>query len=402
MNRLRYLFTIDRNAAQPTLMAIFLIGFAQILVWGGSFFLLAVLARPIMAETGWSRQWVYGALSLGIFISGLLLPFCGKYIARKGGRDVLAFSGIVTALGLIIIGFTSSLSVFILAWCVLGIAMAMGLYDALFATLGDIYRTNAKKAIVTVTLISGFCTTIVWPLLAFGVSHIGWRNTCFVWAIVLIITIFPIYWFCLPKVSKPLLPKNNKIKQTITIDKTIYTLMSYIFMLTAVIMTAVTVQLIDLLQEEGFKLAAAIAISALIGPTQVAARILDIVIHISHPIWSLCLSVILVFLGMALICFMPKYAALAVIIYSAGNGLRSIVRGTLPLAILKAEEFALVMGKIARPSLIAQSLTPFLFGMLFEQMGAKTVFTTLAVIAVITVLLSFSLTVQLKKKGFLD
>lgn len=402
MNPLKYLFTIDKNAPQPSLIAIFLIGLAQIFVWGGSFFLLAVLARPIMQEMGWSREWVYGALSLGIFISGMLLPFFGRYIARKGGREVLALSGITTAIGLVILGFAYSLPIFIIAWCVLGLAMAMGLYDALFATLGDTYGSNAKKAIVAVTLISGFCTTIVWPILAFGVSHIGWRYTCFTWAALLLITVFPIYRLSLPRVTKPLAVTNKKTKQPITIDKKIYLLMSYIFMLAAVIMTAVTVQLIDLLQEEGFKLSAAIAISALIGPTQVAARIIDLIIKLSHPIWSLCLSVVLVLCGMILIYLEPRYAALAVIIYGAGNGLRSIVRGTLPLAVLKPAEFALVMGKIARPSLLAQSLTPFVFGIILENMGASAVFLVLAIIAAISVLLTMLLTIELKKQQLLQ
>lgn len=397
--RLKSLFSISQDGAQPSLAAIFWMGFAQIFVWGGSFFLLAVLVRPIMQETGWSRQWIYGSLSLGIFISGVLLPYIGKYIARQGGRNVLALSGVVTALGLAVMALSSSLVVFILSWCILGVAMSMGLYDALFATLGDTYGTGAKKAITTITLISGFCTTLVWPLLALGVSHLGWRHTCLIWAVFLALTIFPIYRRSLPQVAKSPPPKDQKKTPPITIDRTVYTLMSCIFMLSAVAMTVITVQLIDLLQEDGFTLSAAIAISALIGPTQVAARVVDIMVRISHPIWSLLISVVLVFLGVTLLLFLPAYAAWAVIVYSAGNGLRSIVRGTLPLAILKPQEFALVMGKIARPSLVAQALTPFIFGMLFEMAGSKGVLAVLALVAGVSVILTAILVKQLRQKN---
>ena len=87
------------------------------------------------------------------------------------------------------------------------------------------------------------------------------------------------------------------------------------------------------------------------------------------------------------------------IVYSAGNGLRSIVRGTLPLAILKPQEFALVMGKIARPSLVAQALTPFIFGMLFEMAGSKGVLAVLALVAGVSVILTAILVRQLRQKN---
>lgn len=120
-----------------------------------------------MEDTGWSRQWVYGGLSLGIFISGLLIPRCGDYVARHGGRGMLAWSGIVTAAGLLLMACSTGLPAFIAAWVILGGAMADGLYDALYATLGDSYGVQAKSAITTITLISGFAPPLCgrcWPL----------------------------------------------------------------------------------------------------------------------------------------------------------------------------------------------------------------------------------------------
>ncbi|MGM3161467.1 MFS transporter [Dickeya undicola] len=398
MSRFRAWFSIRPNGVRPTPMAIFLIGIVQILVWGGSFFLLSVLGRPIMEETGWSRQWVYGALSLGIFISGLLLPLCGDYIARHGGRSMLAWSGVVTALGLLLMACSTGLPAFIVAWVILGGAMAIGLYDALYATLGDSYGVQAKSAITTITLISGFCTTIVWPLLAFGVAHWGWRPTCIVWAIVLLATVWPVYRYTLPAPRQDREAKQSRKNVVLTFDRHTYLLLSTIFMLSAVIMTVISVQLIDILQDEGLSLAAAIGISAVIGPSQVAARVMDLVIRLSHPVWSLLISVSLVLAGVAFIGLFPAHALLAVVVYGAGNGLRSIVRGTLPLAILKPEEFAVVMGKIARPSLIGQAVTPLIGGYLFDAAGARSVLLAVVVVAGVNLLLTVLLIVRLKHK----
>ncbi|ACS85033.1 MFS transporter [Musicola paradisiaca] len=384
---------------RPTLLAIVMIGVAQILVWGGSFFVLSVLARPIMAETGWGRQWVYGSLSIGILVSGLVMPRCGRYISRHGGRDMLAWSGIVTALGMLLMAYSTTLPMFIGAWVVLGVAMAMGLYDALYATLGDCYGKQAKHAITLITLISGFCTTVAWPLLAFGVAHWGWRHTCVLWAVLLVAVVWPVYRTTLPVARKARTNAAHSQTIAVTVDRRLYLLLANIFMLSAVTMTVMSVQLIDILQDEGLSLAAAIGVSALIGPSQVAVRVLDMVARIRHPVWSLLFSVTLVLLGVVFIAVFPAHAALAVVVYGAGNGMRAIVRGTLPLVILRPEEFAVVMGKIARPSLIGQAMTPLLSGYLFEFGGARSVLLAVTVLSLVNVTLTGLLIVRLTRQG---
>ena len=151
---------------KPGVLAVIVLGLVQILSWGGSFYMMAVMAAPIVAETGWSQQWVYGALSLGILVSGLLAPLSGRIIARTGGRMLLALSGAVMAVGLAVMGLSHSLPLFLGAWVAIGVGMAMGLYDALFATLGTRYGSQARSAITSITLISGFCTSLVWPGIA--------------------------------------------------------------------------------------------------------------------------------------------------------------------------------------------------------------------------------------------
>jgi MFS family permease len=177
----------------------FILGFTQILLWGGSFFLLAILAKPIIAETGWSHQLVYGALSLAMLVSGMLASKVGKMIDTIARNYNLLYAGFVMGAGLIIIGLSRHFLLFLLGWCVVGVAMAMGLYDALFATLGKKYGKIARKSIVQVTLISGFTTTVVWPLLSFLLNHYGWRNACFVYAGILIVWVFPVHKLLIPE-----------------------------------------------------------------------------------------------------------------------------------------------------------------------------------------------------------
>src|SRR5436853_220343 len=75
------------------------------------------------------------------------------------------------------LGFSYSIPVLLLAWLLLGAGMGLGLYDAAFATLGRIYGDAARRSITGITLLAGFASTIGWPLTAWGLESIGWRDT---------------------------------------------------------------------------------------------------------------------------------------------------------------------------------------------------------------------------------
>lgn len=371
----------------PSITATVMLGVVQILAWGGSFYITAVLAAPVVRETGWSQQWVYGALSLGILVSGLLAPLSGRIIARQGGRSLLAASGLVMALGLVMIALSHTLWLYLLAWIIIGVGMAMGLYDALFATLGTLYGGFARSAITGITLISGFCTSLVWPGTALLIEWLGWRDACLAYAAVLALTVWPMYRYALPATA-PLTAKNvSKQTEKGALAPFLFWLLCAIFTLASVLMTAISVQLITLLQASGYSLAAALGISTILGPCQVASRIVDILFKRGHPIWTTFFSVGLVALGLLTLALFPQFAVLSMLLYGAGNGLRAIVRGTLPLVLVKPEEYALVVGRMARPALIGQAVTPLLCGYVWQTMGPQATLWLLCALALVNVLL---------------
>jgi len=116
------------------------LGIVQILMWGSTFYLLAVLAPAIVADTGWSLRWVIAGVTIGLLVAGLISPRVGRLIDRHGGRPVLAFSAVAATAGFALLGLAPNLPVYVLAWVVLGIGMGTGLYDAAFAALGRLYE----------------------------------------------------------------------------------------------------------------------------------------------------------------------------------------------------------------------------------------------------------------------
>lgn len=379
--------------ARPSIVNSSLLGIAQIIAWGGSFYLTAVLAAAVVHDTGWTQAWVYGSLSVGILVSGLLAPVVGKLISRFGGRPILLASSPIIAFGLLLLALAPNLPCFVTAWLVIGIGMAAGLYDPLFATLGQLYGQNARAAITQVTLVSGFCTSITWPFVALLVEHLGWRGACLAYSAMLMLLVLPIYLFALPphavKASRSEAWETaNEEQHLATPQGRIYWLMTASFILAAVIMTAISVQLISLLQARGATLVSALAIAALIGPSQVGARVVEVLFaRKAHPIWSLLGSTAMVAIGLILVMAEPGLAVLGMILYGTGSGIRSIVRGTLPLALFGNQVYPLVLGRIARPTLIGQALTPIVGGLIQEHFGATATIAVLVALALLNIVL---------------
>ena len=369
------------------------LGVAQILAWGSSYYLTAVVAKPIAADTGWPMAWIVGALSLGLLISGLVSPKVGQLIEAHGGRPVLAASAALLAVGLLVIGLAPALPVFVAGWAVLGVGMGAGLYDPAFAALGRMYGEQARSAITRVTLFAGFASTVCWPLSAFLVERAGWRGACLTYAAVALLVILPLYLLGLPREARCLparsiIPAGAPVRGRRLVLVTFATIMT----LASVVTTVVSVHLITLLQARGLGLAEAVGLGALLGPAQVAARVLEAAFgRRHHPVWTLVISTVAVSAGLGMLVGDSAMIAAGLILYGAGSGIRSIARGTVPLALFGREGYAALMGRLAAPTLVAQAASPAIGTVLMEQFGASGTMGALCAAAVINIALSAAL-----------
>lgn len=355
------------------------LGVAQILAWGSSYYLLAVLARPIAAETGWSMAWIVGGLSLGLLVAGIVSPRVGKSIQRFGGRLVLIASALLLAAGLIGLALAYSLPFYIAAWLVLGAGMGAGLYDAAFGTLGRLFGQRARMAITTLTLFGGFASTVCWPLSALMVSEFGWRNACLAYATIHLAVLLPLYAFALPKESRRDdvaaagetggIPGSGSTSP-ISRSRLLFCLVALVITISSMISALFSVHLIAILQARAMTLGAAVSLGALVGPSQVGARAVEMLISkLHHPIWTKLGSTVLVASGVGLLWSGLPILPAALILYGAGIGIESIARGTLPLAVFGEQRYPTIMGRIAMPSLIGQAAAPSLGAALIAALG---------------------------------
>jgi MFS family permease len=348
------------------------LGTTQTLAWASSYYLPAILADPIAHDLGVSSNWIFAAFSASLVISAMLGPRIGRQIDLLGGRPVLCASNLSLAAGLVLLGVTTSIPVLALAWLLLGVGMGCGLYDAAFAALGRIYGESARRPITGITLFAGFASTVGWPLTALGLESIGWRNTCFAWALAHILIGLPLNFFMLPAVKGVKALAATPVKPHIPIDRTMM-LLAFTFAAAWSVTGAMAAHMPRILESGGATAVQAVAAGALFGPAQVVARIIEAgFLSRYHPLLSTRLACLTHPIGAAIFA-MAGGAASSVfaISFGLGNGILTIARGTLPLAIFGPKDYGYRLGLIGAPARMAQAAAPLVFGFLIDAMGIR-------------------------------
>jgi MFS family permease len=345
------------------------IGMTQTLAWGSSYYLPAILTDPIAAGLDVPKSLFFGFFSGALLLQAALGPMIGKAIDRHGGRGVLVLSNLVLGAGLVWLAFARGPVGLAGAWAVLGIGMALGLYDAAFATLTALFGREARGPITGITLIAGFASTVGWPLSALLNENFGWRGACLGWAALNLVVCLPVNRFLVPLPAAP--SRGAASEATIPPPANGMLVLAFVFGAVGFVTGAMAAHLPRLLEMSGATATAAIAAASLMGPAQVAARLFEFsVLKRLHPLVSTRLALLLHPLGAAVLgVFGAPAAAAFAVLHGAGNGLLTISRGTLPLAMFGPAGYGLRTGIIAAPARVTTAAAPLLFGLLLNVMG---------------------------------
>ena len=312
---------------------------------------------------------------MALLIAACAGPAVGRFIDRYGGRGVLALSNIVLGRRLGRAGRRQRAVMLLAAWAVLGIGMALGLYDAGFAALAALYGQNARGPITGITLFAGFASTVSWPVSTVLNDAFGWRETVLVWAALNIVLGLAAQSFGAAAAGTA---DAFRAPAAATIGWKPYKemfLLAFVFAAAWFVTGSMAAQLPGLLERAGATPVQAIAAAALVGPAQVAARLAEFfLLRRAHPLISARIAALLHPLGAAVFAVLGPAAAVAfTVFYGAGNGLLTIARGTVPLAVFGPHGYGERTGLLGAPARAAQALAPLLFGLLLDAMGASVI-----------------------------
>ena len=351
------------------------LGTAVTIAYASTYYLLAILAMDMANSLGVAVSTVFLAFSMALLVSAALGPIAGRLVDTYGGRTVLASTSLIFAAGLSALSAAQGPVTLFAAWMLIGVAMSAGFYEAAFSTLVRFYGTSARSAITGITLIAGFASTIGWPLTTWLNIEFGWRGACLAWAAIHLLLALPLN-LLLPSVNitsvKTAAPAATTPAAAIAAPSTSW-LLAFVFGVTWFISTAMAAHLPQLLQANGVGLASAIAFASLVGPAQVAGRLLEygLLRNVSPLVSARIASTAhaagaLVFLAMGV-----PAGVVFTVLHGAGNGVMTIANGTLPLLFFGPGGYGARQGKLMMPARFAQALAPYVFGLAIEGMGAS-------------------------------
>ena len=339
------------------------LGINQIIGWGSSFYLPAILAVPISTSLGIQTQDFFWAFTFSLLLSGLLGPQVGKAIDRLGGRAVLPFGSLAFALGLTLLSVSSNQMMLVMAWLLIGVGGSMGNYDSAFATAVSFFGAKSNRVIAGITVFAGFSSTISWPLTSFLEQTIGWQQAVFFWALLHLVIGLPLN-MSIPKIAKKEVPDmtgpiRKIIKNKFRFDVLIV-IFAVMFALEGFIVSSVNTTLPFLLSELGASTGVALISATILGPSQVLARILILIPgKIMTPMRVAALSIAAHPVGVLLLWLFGVNALVPfVILHGIGVGLNPFIRGSLPLLFFGADRFGQRQGYMMMLSKIVSALSP--------------------------------------------
>lgn len=378
------------------------LGINQTLSWGMTFYLPAIVAGPVAATLGQSGFHILGAFSWALLVAGACAPQVGRWIDRHGGRGALLASIVVIAIGQTVLAVTPNLAFWYLGWTIIGSGMAMGLYDAAFATVAGLLGKDAGPSITGITLVAGFASSVFWTLGAVLNAVAGWRGLLLAYAGLMLLINLPMVWLLVP----PAPPRPHQDAAAGDARKSpeqrrALVLLGAFFALRWFITSAIAVHVLSLLEGIHLTEAEAVGVAALIGPGQVAGRILEYVIGPRIDLLVKARIGALLFpLGAGLLWFGGPIAAPGfAVMYGMSNGIMTINRGTLPLALFGPAGYARILGWLAVPVLLAQAIAPTVTAPLVNALPALDVFLICGAGAAVAVLFLLPLRLPQQLRG---
>lgn len=360
------------------------LGVTQIITWGTSLYALGVLGKPIAADMGWSQTLVFSGLSVGLLTSSVLSPWIGRMIDVRGGRSIMGIGTLLLSAGLVLLSLVTSPTLYLTAWAFLGVGMRMTLYDAAFPALVQAMPSQGRRAISFLTLFGGFASSVFWPIGHALNGAYGWRTTLVIFALVNLVCTLPLILFALSwreeAATSDAVPSGEATGSATaapplegTARLIAMVLFGIIVALSAVVFGAMAVHLVPVLEASGLAAALAVFIASLKGLAQVVGRVWDLVVA-RH--WH-ALDV-----GRVSIAFMPLsfgvlmlgganvWTALAfTLLFGISNGLVTIIRGAVPLALFGPKGYGEVLGILATPYLVLAAISPAVFAAIVERWG---------------------------------
>jgi MFS family permease len=366
------------------------LGITQLLAWGTTYYVPATMIGHVSEDLGASRTVLLGAFSWAVLIAGFCAPAIGRYIDRHGGKPVLAAGQVVTAAGLLALAGSNGVVWWYAAWSILGVGMALALYDTAFSTIGRLLGREARPAMTGTTFIAGFGGTLGFPMGTWLAAHWGWRWALVLYAGIALCVILPMMLALIPRAPPAPAPLRREPGAPVPAmparERRLFLYLAVFFTLRASIGAIVVIHLLTLLTGVGLTTEEAVLCAMAIGPSQVASRMVEFALaRWLTPMMSAWFGAVMLPVGVALLLGGAPALVFAVC-YGISNGILTITRGVVPMHVFGPNGYAALMGRMAFPSQVSQALMPTLVAPLLGMSTAHAALGIMGAVAAVAML----------------
>ena len=355
-----------------------LLGLTQIIGYGTTYYTFAIVADRVGTSFGLPTSWLFGFFSVALLIGGTVAPWSGRQMDRRGAGRLMAVGSAIAGVALAGMALAPGPIAFAAALLALQVGAPLILYEAAFTALVQTGGHAARTHITYLTLIAGFASTIFWPLTSELVTVLDWRPVLGLYAGLNVFVALPIHIVLARRrpahTPTRATPKGDSGAPSATPTARLFLLATGGFALSSVVLSALLAQMVPVLQGLGLG-AAALLVSTLFGPAQVGVRFVNMVFGAGrHPLSITLIAAVaapLAVLVLALSAPAVAGAAVFAVLLGFGSGLKSIVQGTLPLALFGSEGYGALMGRMAQARQFAGAIAPFLFAFMVDHIGAE-------------------------------
>jgi MFS family permease len=351
------------------------LGLTQVIGYGSLYYAFAVLEPQIARDLGISSTWTFGCFSFALLVGGIAAPWAGRLIDRHGARTMMAAGSVAAALSLLLLSRADSALSLAASLVVVEIASALVLYDAAFAAVSQMTAgRNARRSITLITLFGGFASTVFWPVTQFLLGIMNWREVYALFAILHLVAAVPLHLLALrhklpvAAADTPQLETEGELPSHARARAMV--LLVSAFCLTGFVFSALNVHWISALGALGISASIAVAAGSLMGPAQVAVRLLEIVTsHKIHPLHTACLASIILLAAIACLMLTGTNAFIFAVLFGLSQGLTSIIRGVVPLALFGRAGYGSRLGKITAIRVVVTAAAPLVFATSMDFAG---------------------------------
>ena len=349
----------------------------QLVCWAALFYTFSSLVLPMQHALSWSRTELMGAFTVGLTLWGLSTYAVGAAIDRGHGRAVLTGGSALAGIGFLLWSQVHSLGWLYVAWCVMGVAMAMTLYEPAFNVLTKRFPLRFRQGIVALTLVGGFASTLAFPAVAWLIAWLNWRGALLAIGGVLVLLIAPLQAWALrgtpaTPTARPAAAAFEDATLREAMHQPAFWFLTLSFALHSFAVAALFAHLMPALAEKGLSEAEALVVVVWFGPAQVLGRLLYAGAGGRSPPWFglLVLAGMPVAIGIfALAHGLPGMIAFSVL-FGLSNGLATIVRGGLVPDYFGSGNVGRISGAMSAVALLGRAAAPFAIAWLLVPLHA--------------------------------